>query len=118
MQSTSTRTSWKKCKQRRVAAAHLAPKSTTPAAKTRSKTKSDAPPATRTRASTKNIGSAAVVTKMNKTMCKYARGLTKKMEQIENKVHQAMAIIDKETGQLLNYRQLLRSAKYKKQWSS
>ena len=44
-------------------------------------------------------------------MRKYARGLTKKMEQIENKVHQAMAIIDKETGQLLNYRQLLRSAK-------
>ena len=28
-----------------------------------------------------------------------------------------MAIMDKETGQLLNYRQLLRSAKYKKQWS-
>jgi hypothetical protein len=55
---------------------------------------------------------------MNNTVRKYARGLTKKMEQIENKVHQAMAIIDKETGQLLNYRQLLRSAKYKKQWSS
>ena len=28
-----------------------------------------------------------------------------------------MAIMDKETGQFLNYRQLLRSAKYKKQWS-
>ena len=28
-----------------------------------------------------------------------------------------MAVMDEETGQLLNYRQLLRSAKYKKQWS-
>jgi hypothetical protein len=55
--------------------------------------------------------------KMNNTMCRYARGLTKKMEQIENEVHQAMAIMDEETGHLLNYRQLLRSAKYKKQWS-
>ena len=39
------------------------------------------------------------------------------MEQIENEVHQAMAIMDEETGHLLNYRQLLLSAKYKKQWS-
>jgi hypothetical protein len=83
-----------------VAAAHSAPKSTTPAANTRSKTKADAPPTTRTRA-----------TKMNNTVLKYARGLTKKMEQIENEVHQAMVVMDKETGQLLNYRQLLRSAK-------
>jgi hypothetical protein len=115
MQSASTSTSQKKCKQRRVAAAHSAPKSTTPATNTRSKTKADAPPATRTGASTKNLGSAAAVMKMNNTMCKYARGLTKKMEQIENKVHQAMVVMDEETGQLLNYRQLLRSAKNKKQ---
>ncbi len=114
--NTST-LSRKKRKQRRVAAAHSAPNSTTPAANTRSKTKADAPPATRTRASTKNLGNAAVVMKMNNTMCRYARGLTKKMEQIENEVHQAMAIMDEETGHLLNYRQLLRSAKYKKQWS-
>jgi hypothetical protein len=117
-QSTSTITlGWKKCKQHRVAAAQSAPRTTTPAANTRSKTKADAPPATRTCASTKNLGSAAVVTKMNNTVCKYARGLTKKMEQIENEVHQAMAVMDEETGQLRNYRQLLRSAKYKKQWS-
>ena len=49
---------------------------------------------------------------MNNTVCKYAWGLTKKMKQMENKVHQAMAVIDEETGQLLNYRQLLHSAKY------
>jgi hypothetical protein len=65
----------------------------------------------------KNLGSAAAAMKMNNTVRKYARGLTKKMEQIENKVHQAMAVMDKETGQLLNYRQMLHSAKYKKQWS-
>ena len=29
-----------------------------------------------------------------------------------------MAVMDEETGQLLNYRQLLHSAKYKKQWST
>ena len=110
-QSTSTSTSHKKRKQRRVAAAHSAPKSTTPAANTRSKTKADAPPATRMRASTKNLGSAAAVMKMNNTMRNYARGLSKKMEQIENEVHQAMVIMDEETGQILNYRQLLRSAK-------
>ena len=37
------------------------------------------------------------MTKMNNTVRKYARGLTKKMEQIENKVHQAMAVMDEDT---------------------
>ena len=32
---------------------------------------------------------------MNNTVCKYAWGLTKKMKQMENKVHQAMAVIMK-----------------------
>jgi len=54
---------------------------------------------------------------MNNTVRKYARGLTKKMEQMENEVHQEMAVMDDKTGQLLNYKQLLRSAKYKKRWS-
>jgi len=39
------------------------------------------------------------------------------MEQIENKDHQAMAVMDDETGQLLKYKQLLHSAKCEKQWS-
>ena len=77
----------RKHKPRRVAAAQSAPKSTTPTTNTRSKTKADTPPATRMRASTKNLGSAAAVTKMNNTVRKYAWGLTKNMEQIENKVH-------------------------------
>ncbi len=36
---------------------------------------------------------------------------------MENEVHQALAVMDKETGRLLNYRQLLRSPKHKKAWS-
>jgi uncharacterized membrane protein len=48
---------------------------------------------------------------------RYARRLTKKIELIENEVHQAMAVMDEETGQLLNYIQFLHSAKYKKQWN-
>ena len=117
--TTSTSTlRWKTRKQRsRVAAAPSSTKATSPAANTRSKTKADAPPATRTRASTKKLGNAAAVAKMNNTVRSYARRLTKKMELMENEIHQAMAVMDEETGQLLNYRQLLRSAKYKKDWS-
>ena len=103
--------------QRRVAAAQSSTKATSPAANTRSKTKADAPPATRTRAGTKHLGNAAAVAKMNNTVRSYTQRLTKKMELMENEIHQAMAVMDEETGQLLNYRQLLRSAKYKKEWS-
>ncbi len=88
IQTTSTiPLSRKKRKQLRVAAAHTTPKATNPATNTRSKTKADAPPATRMRANTKNLGSAAEATTMHNTMRKYVRGLTKKMEQIENEVH-------------------------------
>ncbi len=36
---------------------------------------------------------------------------------LENKVHQALAVMNTDTGKLLNYRQLIRSAKHKKVWS-
>jgi hypothetical protein len=36
---------------------------------------------------------------------------------LENKVHQAMAVMDKDTGKLLNYQQQMISPKYKKAWS-
>ena len=39
------------------------------------------------------------------------------MKQLENEVYQAMAVIDAETGQLLSYKQLIHSPKYKKDWS-
>jgi hypothetical protein len=36
---------------------------------------------------------------------------------MENEVHQALAVMDKQTGKLLNYRQLIRSPTYKAAWS-
>jgi hypothetical protein len=36
------------------------------------------------------------------------------MTRLENKVYQAMAVMDKDMGKLLNYRQLMNSPKYKK----
>ncbi len=43
--------------------------------------------------------------------------LTRHITQLKNKVHQAMAEMDKGTGKLLNYRQLINSPKYNKAWS-
>ena len=42
------------------------------------------------------------------------RQMTKKVTKIENEVHQAMAVMDADTGKLLNYRQLRRDPKYSK----
>jgi hypothetical protein len=57
------------------------------------------------------------VTTIQTTTQKYARRITNKIELLKNEVHQTMAEMDKGTGQLLYCRQLLQSAKYKKQWS-
>ena len=35
---------------------------------------------------------------------------------MENKVQRALAVMEKDTGQLLNYQQLIRNPKYKKEW--
>jgi hypothetical protein len=43
--------------------------------------------------------------------------ITRQIRRLENEVHQAMAIIDADTGKLLNYRQLMRSTKYRQEWS-
>ncbi len=40
--------------------------------------------------------------------------LTHSITQLESKVHQAISVMDKDTGKLLNYRQLMNSLKYKK----
>ena len=45
------------------------------------------------------------------------RQMTKKVTKIENEVHQAMAVMDADTGKLLNYRQLRRDPKYSKEWN-
>jgi hypothetical protein len=43
--------------------------------------------------------------------------LTRRITSLENKVHLAMAVMDKDTGKLLNYRQLMNNPKYIKAWS-
>jgi len=45
------------------------------------------------------------------------KGASNRFQRMENEVQQALAVMDKETGQLLNYRQLLRNPKYKKDWN-
>ncbi len=43
--------------------------------------------------------------------------LTRKITRLENEVHQAMAVMDADTGKLLNYRHLIQSTKYQDAWS-
>ena len=44
--------------------------------------------------------------------------MTRRISNLENKVHQAMAVMDEETGKMLNYEQLMQDTKYKKHWST
>ena len=43
-----------------------------------------------------------------------ASAVHKRFTGMENEVHRVLAVMDKDTGKLLNYRQLLRHPKYKK----
>jgi hypothetical protein len=43
--------------------------------------------------------------------------LTHHITRLENEVQHAMAVMDADTGKLLNYRQLMRSTKYRQAWS-
>ena len=49
---------------------------------------------------------------------KQLRQTTRKFNNLEIEVHQAMAVMDEQTGRLLNYKQLMRDPKYKKNWST
>jgi hypothetical protein len=62
---------------------------------------------------TRQPGYAAAVMKQQQHQHGFMR-LTRRITRLENKVHQAMAFMDKDTGKLLNYRQLMNSPKYKK----
>ena len=42
--------------------------------------------------------------------------MSKRIARMEDKVYQAMAVMDANTGNMLNYRQLRRDPKYKIQW--
>jgi len=43
--------------------------------------------------------------------------ISKLIERIENEVHEALAVMEAETGKVLNYWQLMQSAKLKETWS-
>jgi hypothetical protein len=62
---------------------------------------------------TRQPGFAAAVMKQQRQQHGLVR-LTHCITRLENKVHQAMAVMDKDTGKLLKYRQLMNSPKYKK----
>ena len=66
------------------------------------------------RSTTRREQAAAVEVQRNK---KHLKRLTKRIIKLEDEVHQAMAVMDADTGKLLNYRQLMRDPKYQKDWS-
>ena len=85
----------------------------TPAHNTRLWTQaSEAPPASRTRACTQ------LKRLENKTQTGHASTVNASIAQLENGVHQALAVMDKDTGKLLSYRQLMINPKFKKSWST
>jgi hypothetical protein len=45
------------------------------------------------------------------------RRLTRRVTRIEIDVHRAIAVMDKQSGKMLNYRQLMRHPDYREQWS-
>jgi hypothetical protein len=76
---------------------------------TRAKTpQNEGPPASRTRSKTTNskTETAAAIRTKGRPKCNRRR-LSKRIERMENEVHEAMAIMDAETGKVLNYRQLM-----------
>jgi hypothetical protein len=46
-----------------------------------------------------------------------ANAVTRPFERMENEVQQALAVMERDTGRLLNYRQLICNPKYKKAWN-
>jgi hypothetical protein len=65
---------------------------------------------------TRQPGHTAAVMKQQRQQPELVR-LTRCITRLENKVHLARAVMDKDTGKLLNYRQLMNSPKCKKAWS-
>ncbi|EJK62273.1 hypothetical protein THAOC_17120, partial [Thalassiosira oceanica] len=47
---------------------------------------------------------------------KAARKLAKRLIRLDNEIGDALAVLDQDSGKLLNYRQLLRDPKYRKDW--
>ena len=91
---------------------------------TRSRTqKTETPPSIRTRANIsltrienkKLTGRASSVDAKTK---RHMQQITNHIAQLDNDFHKALAVMDEYTGNILNYRQLMRKPKYKKKWST
>jgi hypothetical protein len=76
----------------------------------------DGPPASRTRSKTANsrIGNAAAARVVGKHC---TQQLSQRMKKMEIEFHKALAVMDAETGKVLNYQQLMQSPKHKEKWS-
>ena len=77
--------------------------------KTKAATKLAAPQASNTRARSRK----SLVPKPSAKLWQ----LTRWVKRIEKDVHQALTVMDKDSGKMFNYRQLMRQPNYKKQWS-
>ena len=98
-----------------------------PALSTRSKVLAalPAPPATRTRHQSKLLRPSATQTSismhhqanaaLSNSMCVR---LQHAITHLEQQVHQALSVMDRDSGKLLTYKQLMNHPKYKKQWST
>lgn len=78
----------------------------------------DGSPASRTQSKTAllRIDTAAATRRIRRSRGKkhvWANGI----ERMENEVHEALAVMDAETGKVFNYRQLMQSKKHKEMWS-
>ena len=99
-------------------------KHNSPADNTRSRTKQEGPVASRTRAQAKRaiteIASAAAVRAGQRTprQRKILSRMCDKIEKLEREVEEALAVLDQDTGKILNYRALLRHPLFKKDWST
>jgi hypothetical protein len=111
LRNAATPTSTSPRVRTRAQVATAAARVTPPSMSTRSRVQqSNVPPPSR------RPGFAAAVMRQQRHQRGMVR-LSRRITCLENKVNQAMAVMDADTGKLLNYRQLMRSTKYREAWS-
>ena len=110
-----------KKRRRRQRTKPLETPTTAPASNTRSKTTAAtaeaAPPSARTRARTHQQLLTANMPTQQMSRRRQLRSIQKKVDKLENEVYKALAVMDKETGKMMNYRQLIRHPDYKIEWN-
>ena len=104
----NTRAMKKKAARRAATSARPAAKSTRESTKTKTAQSRLMRPTVSPRRKGKALTVGSVKTKKMTTH--------QRMDRLENEVHKAMAVMDAETGKLVNYKQLMRNPKYKKKW--